>query len=188
MAFSREQAIAWLQDRNLLTKAPETYTTDYLRRTQSRFEKIDAGGAIDWSNPRDVKYARDLARGHPQTIPSHHFPKEEKKRRLNQQYMPNAIMARDVGTMLRNAPPAPAYLLVITGFTEVNSPTDQRPFDPEKERSYSVHVKREELVSYTNKHPYNSMVAFANTFIPRVNWLKVTAITLALPEPKGKNR
>jgi hypothetical protein len=185
MALSREAAILWLTDRNLLTKAPEHYSTAYLRRAASSFSKIDAGGAIDWSNPKHVKYARDLARGHPQTIPSHHLPKEG--RRLNQQYLPNPVMVRDIGTMLKNAPDAPKYLLLITGYPKEGSPTDKK-FNPERETTYSTDVSRAQLVSYTSKHPYGSLIDFANAFIPKVEWQGVTAISLAIPEAKGKNR
>lgn len=177
---SRDENIAYLTEKNLLTKAPETYKSDYLNRLAGQFKKIDAGGAIDWDNPKSVKYARDVARGKG-LAPT--IPLDKEGHRLKQVYMPNPQMGRDVANLLKKAPKRKRYLVVITGFVDDGSPLDMT-FSQDKEVSYSVHVSKKKLDNWTADNPYGSLTSLAGRLFPNITWLSVSSVSLAYPKEK----
>jgi hypothetical protein len=178
--FTREDAIAYLAERKLLTKTPDSYTTPYLKRLASSARKAER---------ENREFTREEARGHARARVDH---LEKDGHRLDQYKIEKPpkrdLDMRDMANLLAKTKKRPDRLiLVIKGEVE-DSPTGkgQRADTSTHVETYSFHEKWSKINAYVKNNPNASITEFAED-ATGLKWESVLSISFAYSEDLGRH-
>lgn len=168
-SMTREEAITYLSSKGLLTKAPESYSTSYVKRLASAYSRAEQRGR---STTRTA--ARGKA-GPEHIVPNYArgpLPEGEKRDRFSEQYriaFPETVsdlrplkLAVDRRRKAKGLTKAKIYTLVIFGKSRYKHPKN-------KEGGYTyqtlaMHISALDLAYYLKEQPDMDIVEFINLF------------------------
>ena len=168
-SMTREEAIAYLSSRGLLTKAPESYSTPYVKRLASAYSRAEQKGR---STSRTV--ARGKA-GPEHIVPNYArgpLPEGVPRDRFSEQYkivFPETVsdlkplkLSVDRRRKAKGLPKAKIYTLVIYGKTRYKHP--KNPSGSYTYQTLAMHISALDLAYYIKEQPDMDIVEFINLF------------------------
>ncbi len=165
-SFTREEALTYLEQRGLLTKARESYTTAYAKRLASSYSKATSSGRST---------SRKAARG--KAGPTHIIPKQqlrplqegERRDRFSEQYItygPEVVgdlrslkLAVDRRRTQKGLAREIVYTMTMTGLTSYKTISGDYA-----KQTFSMYISQKELSDYLKNHKEMPVVDFVNIF------------------------
>lgn len=168
--FTRDSAIAYLSKRGLLTKAPGSYSTDYVKRLASQYSRAEQQG-------KTISRAKARGKAGPEHVVPNYargpLPEGTPRDRFSEQYriwFPETVsdlrslkQAVDRRRKQKGLRPPDTYLLTIFGRVKYKHPKNN-PTGAYIEQTLSMHISRLDLNDYLKNHPDMDIVEFINLF------------------------
>lgn len=167
--FTRESALDYLEQKKLLTKPRDQYTTAYAKRLASSYSRAESAGKTV-----SRKQARGKA-GPEHIVPNYErgpLPKGEPRDRFSEQYritFPETVsdlkplkLVVDRRRRQKGLPKAKLYTLIIFGKVKYKHP--KNPEGAYVDQTLAMHISQADLSDYLKNHPNMDIVEFINLF------------------------